>query len=427
MILKYLNYENLKNLGFIWIFSFFNILFSFLSQTILARNLSVNNFGLFSSYMGFINILIPIVGFGITTYWLKSYGENNLLSKKLIFSTLLFYIMSYTVIYFAVIFSSGLHGFDDLPLFSLLSLILIGTLLTEMISTIFQLSGNYFKFSLSQSVIPFARLISLIFVMYFLNKNSIINIALIWGLSTIVPPIIFYRTFKNKILSTLKNFKNYLNYHNLNQFKHIIKKASIFGLTGVLYLAWSQGHIVFAKLRFGDYEAGLYSSVIILCIAISMFPNVIFSKFLAPTFHQLIYDNPSKLKSLFLQTNIYLFLFGIISTIVIFLLSEIIINNIFGSKYSDAIEVLQVISLTFPMRFCGFNSGLILSTRDFLKTKFIILIIIVFLNFILASVLSDFYGIKALAISIVISEFILVSIYLYVTKIKLCTLTKNML
>lgn len=427
MLSKYLHYKNLKNVSFIWLSSFLNIFFSFLNQSILARGLSVDNFGVFSSYMGFINLLLPLVGFGITSFWLKSYGKNNYLAKDLILASSIIFLCSFTLIYFTVIFTAEFHGFNNLLIFSFLSLIIVGTLFNEMISTIFQVKGNFFKFSVSQSVMPFTRFILLCSLIYFFQNNSIAIIALIWGISSIISPFLFYRTTKKEIPNPIINYRRVVDLFRENYTLNIFKKSAIFGLTGILYLGWSQGHIVFAKYLFGNYAAGLYSSVIILCMAISLFPNVIFSKFLAPKFHLLIYENPSKLKSLFLKTNTYLFIFGLLSTVIVYFSSDLIINLAFGQKYSEGIEILQIISLTFPMRFCGFNSGLILTTREFLPTKFIILLIVVFFNFLIAYFLSISLGLKALAISIVISEFILVTIYLYITNIKLCTLTKNTL
>ena len=427
MLSKYLNYKNLRNVSFIWVSSFSNVFFSFLNQTILARGLSVDNFGVFSSYMGFINLLLPLVGLGITSFWLKSYGKNNHLAKDLILASSIIFLCSFTLIYFTVILTAEFHGYDNLIIFSFLSLIIIGTLFNEMISTIFQIKGNFFKFSVAQSTMPFTRFILLCSLIYFFQNNSIVIIALIWGISSIVSPFLFYKTTKKEIPNPVINYKRVIDLFREDYTLNILKKSLIFGLTGILYLGWSQGHIVFAKYLFGSYAAGLYSSVIILCMAISMFPNVIFSKFLAPKFHSLIYENPLKLKSFFFKTNTYLFIFGLLSTFIVYFSSDLIINLTFGQKYSEGIEILQIISLTFPMRFCGFNSGLILSTREYLPIKFTILLIVVFVNFLIAYFLSIFLGLKALAISIVISEFILVTIYLYITNIKLCTLTKNTL
>lgn len=427
MLSQYLNYNNLRNLGFIWLSSFSNIFFSFLNHTILARGLSVDNFGVFSSYMGFINLLLPVVGFGITSFWLKSFGKNNNLSKDLILSSSTIFISSYIFFYFTTVLTAKFHGFNNLLIFSFLSLIIVGTLLNEMISTIFQTKENFFKYSVAQSITPLTRFVMLCSLIYFFQNNSVTILAFIWGISCIFSPILFFRTIRKEIPNPILNYKRVIDLLNEGHTQNILKKSLIFGLTGILYLGWSQGHIVFAKYLFGNYAAGLYSSIIVLCVAISLFPNIIFSKFLSPKFHSLIYRDPGKLKSLFFKTNIYLFIFGVISSTMVYFSSDLIVNFTFGQKYSEGVEILRIISLTFPMRFCGFNSGLILTTREYLPLKFKILSVIVVINFLIAYYLSFFLGLKALAASIVISEFVLVSIYLYVSNNKLCTLTKNTL
>lgn len=407
-----------------------NISLAFLNQIILARNFSVENFGIFSSYMGFINILTPLVSIGITSYWLKVFGKTKKISKELILSSLVIISISFILTFTFVLLTIKFHGFDNLLLFSILSTIILASIFVEMIATLFQVKGDFLSFSLVQSGPTFFKFIFLIILVFILENISLVNVSLIWASATILIPFLFYKIVLKEFPNPLFNFKKIFSQIKNNSTYNIFKNSLIFGLVGLLYLGWSQGHIIFAKLIFGNYGAGLYSSVIILCIAISIFPNVIFSKFLAPKYHKLIYSNPNLIKDSFWSNNIMLFIFGILITLFVYLLSDFLIDLLFGKKYQDASIILKILAITFPMRFCGFNSGLILTTHDFLSIKFKILLMIVLLNLTLAYIFSELIGLSGLALSIVISELILVLIYIYKTKFllnKLCIQTKNML
>lgn len=421
--------NNLRNLSYIWFSSVTSVATAFLSQSILARVLSVTDFGYFSSYMGLINLLVPTAGLGLTSYWLKSYGKNKAISKELIAASLSIVLISYVITCFLVILTSTYHAFDNILFFGVLSLIIISRLISDMFSTILQVKGRFFKFAIAQSALPVIRLVLLLLVIYVLRLESLNAIAVIWSISSVILLLIFYKTLRDEFPNPLYIIQRLTVSFSDGYTKSVLSKSFIFGLTGLLYLGWSQGHIVFAKFYFGDYGAGMYSSVIIIGMAISMFPNVVFSKLLAPKYHEFIYSNPFQLKKLFWLANLALFTLGIIAMVIVYSISEFIVGIAFGDKYLEAASILKIISMTFPMRFCGFNSGLILTTRNFQPVKFRLLIIAVVLNIILAVLLSNLHGIEGLAFSIVVTEFLLVLGYTIIANIRLnqlCTPTKSM-
>ena len=429
MIGDKINFKDIKSLIFIWVSSLTNIALAFINQTILARNLSIEDYGLFNSYIGFINILIPIIGVGITTYWLKRFGKSKELSKDLILASLSILLISFVLTISIVFITTDFHGFNNFLILGILSFVILGTLFSDIIATIFQVKNKFLSFSIVQSCSTILRFVFLLILIFIIEQSSLVNISIIWALSGILIPFIFYKTVIKEIPNPFLNISKVFSQFKSRYTLRILKGSSIFGIVGLLYLGWSQGHIVFAKIIFGNYGAGLYSSVIILSIAISIFPNVIFSKFLAPKYHKLIYSNPISIKSSFWPNNILLFISGVITTIIIYFFSEFIIDIAFGDKYEEAISILKILCLTFPMRFCGFNAGLILTTRDFLYTKLKILLVIVIINLLLAYFLSQVYEIHGLALSIVVSELILVLIYIKISKSllnKICIQTKNM-
>jgi O-antigen/teichoic acid export membrane protein len=191
----------------------------------------------------------------------------------------------------------------------------------------------------------------------------------------------------------------------------VAKESWSFGLAGVLYLAWSQGHIIISKYKFGNTEAGIYSIVILIMMAINIFPTTLFSRYLLPKIHKYSYHNKKKLINIYNKSNLILFIVGVIVGFLIYKSSDFFINFIFDENYSSSIQLLKLSSFIIPFRFMGLNSGTLMTTGNFLLIKNKALFIVAFLNLTIAILMPKEYGLKGLIILILISEFILFTFY----------------
>ena len=77
---------------------------NFLIQVFLANKLSVQEFGFFTSIFNIVNLLSPLISFGITNYLLKCYSEEGYNVKKwfnaILFFNLISVLITYSIFYF---------------------------------------------------------------------------------------------------------------------------------------------------------------------------------------------------------------------------------------------------------------------------------------------------------------------------------------
>ena len=91
---------------------------------------------------------------------------------------------------------------------------------------------------------------------------------------------------------------------------------------GIMYLAWSHGHIILSGFLLSLADAGRYATVMNLSMAFSILPNVLFAKYYAPQFHALTYKNPRRLKLMIFKFSFHLFTLGCVSTLFIYFFSN---------------------------------------------------------------------------------------------------------
>ncbi|MBA3009320.1 MAG: oligosaccharide flippase family protein [Proteobacteria bacterium] len=403
---------------FIWISSGSNILFGFLIQVKLTAILSIEHYGLFSASMGVINLLVPVAGMGVASFWLKMYGKHSALDSNVVKISIRLIMIVLMFIIFSIFIYAEYCTNDPLETrtIRLLSLTIVGVVFVDLISTKLQIENKFLKYSLLQSSTLLLKFLSLTTLSFFVDDINSEVIAIVWFVITLIVISIYFKDLRIILFARPGVSIISKTQRETVSLTSVFKGSWLFAGTGVLYLVWNQGHIVYSQKLFGNYQAGIYNTAMVLSAAISLFPNVVFSKLLLPRYHQFIYNNMNALKKYFFWGNILLFSFGIFTSIMVITFSEFIIGHFFGEGYNESIYLLKLISLTFPFRFLGFNSGSIISTGDHIKVKFRALLIVSFINLLLAYYLSKVYGIVGMAMSISLSELVLVGFYIFYVK-----------
>ena len=69
--------QAVKSVSLLWLGSLLGSGSTFVIYIILARELGVDNFGLFGSALSTVIIFILLAGFGISQFWLKIFGQEG--------------------------------------------------------------------------------------------------------------------------------------------------------------------------------------------------------------------------------------------------------------------------------------------------------------------------------------------------------------
>ncbi|WNN47302.1 oligosaccharide flippase family protein [Siccibacter colletis] len=389
---------------------------NFSSQYMIARHMTLEDFGKFSSAFYLAMTLAPLCGFGIPQLWLKSFGSEGWQGIRFIIPGLKFTSITTAIVWVVLIvwFEITTDYNDKWLVF--LSVIVVAQVVVEILSAVFQLEERYSSVALIQSSIYVLRFIFLV-ILYFKSANFTINsIAITYGLISLIIILASYkvlvRVIKHevKLKGHVKTAKVKLS--RVSSFE-MISEAAIFGLSGVFYMIYYQLNIVLVKYFISDEVAGYYSVAFLFVSAAIMFPTIIYQKYLLPKLHRWAYHDLQKLKYIFKYGNIVMLSFGLIIVLIVWFASPYIITILFGLKYNGSIPLIQFLSLSIPLIYLASNAGAILVTKDNMRAK----VKIMFLSSIL-SVLCFFscyqtYGVYAGVISTFISNLLICVAYNY--------------
>lgn len=407
---------HLKNIGFIWTFTLVVSVLGFVNQYLLTRIFSIDDYGLFSSVNAFINLLMPFAVFGIPSLWLKIFGEYGGGGRSWILPSLKVSLILASISIIITCTWAFLGPNDYLTKKTLITLSFLYpiNILINFVCSKTQLEEKYLLYSFFTALLKLSRFLIILILFFFANEIKPPNLAFLYVFGGLIILIGLRRHIKQLFRSEIFLPKHPL---KLNTIKSgvtmvtVAKESWSFGLAGVLYLAWSQGHIIISKYKFGNTEAGIYSIVILIMMAINIFPTTLFSRYLLPKIHKYSYHNKKKLINIYNKSNLILFTVGVIVGFLIYKSSDFFINFMFDENYSSSIQLLKLSSFIIPFRFMGLNSGTLMTTGNFLLIKNKALFIVAFLNLTIAILMPKEYGLKGLIILILISEFILFTFY----------------
>ncbi|MGA1941045.1 flippase [Arcobacter sp. YIC-310] len=414
-----MNYKNaLKSLSFIWSGSLLASGSSFLIYMILARELGVEAFGLFSSSIATIMLLTLLAGFGVSKFWLKEFGREGWNALRLIQPSIKFIYFS-TIIIIAILLIWALfgpHDFDTTKVLILLSLFLIGQIGIEIVSSKFQLEEKYKVLALWQLIPNLLRLFIIIIVIVLPFHFDVFMAALIYSFVGII--FIYFSikqlySLKNGLIDLKGHHKKNIENSYIPTQKEIFKGALPFGLATFFGFIYYQSDLIMLKYLVGDIESGFYNVAFVLLMAILIFPSNLFNKFLLPKYHRWANHEKEKFYSTYLKTTKIMLLFGLIMMCLVFFTSNFIVMIFFGAEYKDSIALFQIASLNIPISSVAYGAGAVLVTEEHMKKKVLFMGVVAVLNIILNFTLIPLYGAIGASISTVISNLILLILYLY--------------
>ena len=417
------NRKSFFDLGLLWTGAIGAAIAGMLAQMIIARALGTNAYGTLSSALGLISLAAPLTAFGVPQYWLKAFGEEGWIAIRWIRPAIKFWAISTVIIGGALALWAVIGPNDNFSEFLILALLptLFSAALIEIIGSKFQLEQSYAKFVMLNVITPIFRLAIACVVLFFASD---VNKLRFTGLGYFLASLIILAILAPQLIKLLWKDIDLKGHGSKatctvppdKSISHLLSESWVFGVAGLLYLAWAQGHIVAAKYALGSHDAGLYNASLVIVNAVCLLPTVAFSKFLLPKIHRWASQNFEKLKVFSRWSSITMFGVGLMTAIFLYLGSGPAIRLAFGEGYGASETILKVLAFTIPMRFLGYNAGAMLRTKQYMKLKVKALILAVVFNIVLAFFFIPRWGIIGLAATVSITEFFLVATYVYLAE-----------
>jgi len=396
--------------------------FVFLTQIMIARQLSIFEFGIFSSSLVTITLLVPLAGFGVAGFWLRLFAKEGWHGMHWLPSSFYLILFSSTIVFVLLLIWSfyGPHGPLTASILPIMGLYIYGQVISELVISKLQLEERYRTLMFWQFVPPMSRFIIILILLYAISLSiNLKDIAYVYALTSL-----FVLIFGLSSLSNMLNRNFLLKGHN--GFKQVLSgvpsvkpnitqvaiKAWPYSMLGILYLVYFQSDIIMLKYLVGAEAAGIYNSSVLLLMMIYLLPGSIYQKYLLPKFHYWVNQDTKQVDRIYNIGNIVMLLLGTLFMLFLWNTAHLIIPALFGSKFHVAIQLTKILSLVIPIHFLVISTGTFLVTirpQKKVLCMSLVAMLNVFLNFVLIPKF-EFYG---AAMATIISEFVLVVLYLY--------------
>lgn len=413
-----------KAVTLLWLGSLFGAGLAFLTQVVVARSLGVELFGVFSSALTFVGILVPLACFGLPQFWLKVFGEEGWEGTRWLRVSLHFAMISTVCVFLAIILWALLGGNDENTknLLLMLTAFVLGQASIELVSSKFQLEEKYFYLAVWQ-LLPHLMRFILIFVAMTILDESLYFYG-IGGVYLVVGILFFALSFphvanlvKGKIdlIGHDKQSKRLAAAHpNL---KGVVLQSFPFGVAGAFHLIYFQGAIMLLAYLVGPSEAGIYNIAFLVMSAIYLFPNVIYQKFLLPKIHRWSNQNRELLYKSYKLGSAGMLGAGILASLCTWILAPYMVPILFGAEFEQSINVLCWLSLCAPLRFMATSVGSVLVTQDHMLRKIKCMALVAVISVLMSLLLIPKLSIYGALISAITSEALLLLLYFFSARV----------
>jgi O-antigen/teichoic acid export membrane protein len=398
-VINYL--ENKKNFILYSFFRFATQGLSLLTNIFIVRQLSVNDYGIYSISLTVIGFVVTF-GFSWSSSTIVYYGSKEKTKKGNINKTfwarniiLFFSLISVTLVFF--FFRNLINSYIGIEIaFVILFWIYI------------RVFGDYLKKYflavkkqiLSTMLTFISRIIFLLFVIFIP-----INVELIIILYLLSEASVLFFVFKvNKNDFGKFEFDKEL-------FKEVLSFSlwQLFGFSGLYIINFGDNFVI--KQFMTTADVGIYNSAYKLFNGLAGLAYIISSYYASDISEYVEKKSKIKLHHFFYRERWFILSLVLFLHIILIFSSEFIINVIYGQRYLKATPILQILLVGSIFQFAGVFYVLYCNTNNKYKKLQFINIIRSFMNIVLDIIFINFFGVVGPAIATVIAIIVTSIIY----------------
>lgn len=355
--------------------------FSFATQLVLTRSLTVAQFGRIAALLAVISLVTPIASAGVNWFLLQAFGREGWLAVRWLRPSANLAAIT-TALGCLIVAAYALHG-DNTAKGNLLLLtsipILIGQVAVELASCRFQLEGRYEALAVWQATMQTGRLVVAVGVTFAVPfaafSYSLIGYAVI-GTITAAMGLHLLRglwTGRIQLVGHATPPSSDACAPNTPSLAATVAETTPFALMTIFYLAYFQGGVIILEWLRGGSAAAIYNAAFLVIAAIFLIPNVIYMRLLiAPLCRWAEHDRASFEAALRVGVAA-MALLGTGLAVVISVGAGWLVPLLFGAKYTATVLILQILSVSIPIRFVqsAYSSAFISRQDVVVKVKYL--------------------------------------------------------
>lgn len=410
-----------KHVSFLWIGSLAGAGCAFFTQVVLARTLGPQAFGVFSSVLALTALVIPVVSFGIGQYWLKEFGEHGWDAVAFVKPSLMIVISNLVVMmaFMMIWVLWGPHDQSTRAVLLIMSAFVFGQVCVELVSSKLQLEERYEVLALWQLSPHLIRFFLVLIASVWLGNKFSVEVAatLFSGVAALIMAMCvkpLKAMTKGRILLKghglpIHEGMSYEKFSVLN----VVKSSWPFGLAGIFHLIYFQSAIVLIKYIKGDESTAYYNVAFTIMVATLLIPGIIYEKFLLPKIHRWANHDKDLFHQIYRKGNVAMAIMGVVSMLLVWLLSPYVIHFLFGAEYAEAVELISILALSIPVLFLASSVGSALATKEHMRLRVKLMGAVAAINVVLNLLFIPRYGAQGAAVTTLLSNCALLFLYYY--------------
>jgi O-antigen/teichoic acid export membrane protein len=397
----------------------------FITNVVLARELTPSGYGVFAAALTTITLLLPLAGFGVRGFWLKVFGAEGWGAVRWLTRSFRFVILSTTVtlLLLAAWTAFGPHDETFRWLLFWLLPVLVGYPFIELVSAKLQLEERYNALALWRVMPQLTRLLLVLLVVS--GATGEVNLDTIAVAYAAVAFVMINAGFAQLRAMAQGHFvlKGHLkpsDTENIFQttVTSIVRVSDVarqtwpFALTGLFYLVYFQSPVILLKYLTSDQAAGIYNVAVTIMAAVYLLPAAIYQQYLLPKFHRWKNYDRSRFLEVYRAGNGGMLLLGVFASGAMLLLTPWLIPLLFGKAYQEAVSLLTILALCAPVRFLVISIGATFVTQEHMRLKVLYMSMAAVINVLLNILIIPVYGAQGAAVSTLLSEIMLLTLFL---------------
>lgn len=385
-----------KNTGWMTISQLITSICAFLWTIIIARYLSVADYGIISFAISFTYLSGILLDLGMSTYIIREISKNRQSYEKYVNNILLFKLILAIIL---LLFTGMLlyilnYSFISILVTIIFTIEIVFMAITYFLNGVFQAFENV-KYQAIGTILN--SLILLIGILITISLDlGIIAIAFAYTFSYGI--YCFYVFFKYIRSFSFPKFEL-----DLKFIKTILLNSLPFGLTNFFYSIYFSIDVVMLSFLVGDYSTGLYKSAYNIIYVFTTF-FVVYQSVIFPVMSKFFKESQNLLKISFELSVKYLLLIILPVSVGILFYASPIVNLIYSTKYSLASVPVQILIWAVSFLFVNGAASTLLNAISKESTVTKIYIFAAIANVILNLILIPIFDYNGAAIATVLSE-----------------------
>lgn len=361
-------------LSLLWLATLAGAVMTFLAQTMLARRLGPQAFGLFASSLATVTMVAPLAGFGLSQFRLRAYGAEGWDADRWSRPSLRFSAAT-TAVAIGIIVAWAMAGApvsaETRSTLLVLSPLVMGLLAVELVGSKLRLEERYRSLAGWQLLTPAGRLAVALLVLAapFANAHwAAVGYGFV-ALATAALALPQVRAMLRGAIDLQGHGPRVGPAPDSPGAIALWSQAWAYGVAAVLYPVFFQISTVLLKYLGDDAQAGRYGVAMAVMTAIYLLPATVYQKFLLSKLHRWAVHDQRKFWRVHRLGNRWMLAGGLATGALLAALAPWAVPLAFGAQYRGVVAPLMVLAACVPIRFLSTAIGSALLTEGHMRYR----------------------------------------------------------